>query len=120
MVYNQNAGELLARISRTATVSAATLCVKIRLKVTWRMLRRARSIFCDSFGSFANLVRFCETKHVRVCETVCLIQTMTMPCIVLEQPLLWGLWHAHTTIGLELLAGIGGIVSCLFQTESFW
>ncbi len=27
---------------------------------------------------------------------------------------LLGLWHVHTTIGLDLLAGIGGIVSCLF------
>ena len=39
---------------------------------------------------------------------------MTMPCIVPGQPLLWGLWHVHTTIGLDLLAGTGGIVSCLF------
>ncbi len=36
---------------------------------------------------------------------------MTMPCIVPEQPLLLGLWHVHTTIGLDLSAGI---VSCLF------
>ena len=28
--------------------------------------------------------------------------------------LLLGLWHVHTTIGLDLLAGTGGIVSCLF------
>ncbi len=39
---------------------------------------------------------------------------MTMLCIVLGQPLLLGLLHAHTTIGLDLLASIGGIVSCLF------
>ena len=37
-----------------------------------------------------------------------------MPCIVPEQPLLLGLLHVHTTIGLDLLASIGGIVSCLF------
>ena len=29
-------------------------------------------------------------------------------------PLLLGLLHVHTTIGLDHLAGIGGIVSCLF------
>ena len=39
---------------------------------------------------------------------------MTMPCIVPEQPLLLGLLHVHTTIGLDLLAGTGDIVSCLF------
>ena len=39
---------------------------------------------------------------------------MTMPCIVPEQPLLLGLLHVRTTIGLNLLASIGGIVSCLF------
>ena len=39
---------------------------------------------------------------------------MTMPCVVPEQPLLLGWWHVHTTIGLDLLAGTGGIVSCLF------
>ena len=39
---------------------------------------------------------------------------MTVPCIVPEQPLLLGLLHVHTTIGLDLLASIGGIVSCLF------
>ena len=39
---------------------------------------------------------------------------MTMPCIVPGQPLLLGLWHVHTTIGLDLLAGTGGIVSCMF------
>ncbi len=39
---------------------------------------------------------------------------MTMPCVVLGQPLLLGLWHAHTIIGSGLLASIGGIVSCLF------
>ncbi len=39
---------------------------------------------------------------------------MTMPYIVPEQPLLLGLMHVHTTIGLDLLASIGGIVSCLF------
>ena len=35
---------------------------------------------------------------------------MTMPYIVPEQPLLLGLLHVHTTIGLDLLASIGGIV----------
>ncbi len=39
---------------------------------------------------------------------------MTMPCIVLEQPLLLGLLHVHTTICLDLLASIGGIFGCLF------
>ena len=39
---------------------------------------------------------------------------MTMPCIVPEQPLLLGLLHVHTTIGLDVLAGTSGIVSCLF------
>jgi len=39
---------------------------------------------------------------------------MTMPCIVLGQLLLLGLSHAHTIIGLSLLAGIGAIVSYLF------
>ena len=39
---------------------------------------------------------------------------MTMPCVVLGQPLLLGLSHAHTIIGSGLLASIGGIVSCLF------
>ena len=39
---------------------------------------------------------------------------MTMPCIVPEQPLLLGLLHVHTTTGLDLVASIGGIVSCLF------
>ena len=39
---------------------------------------------------------------------------MAMPCIVLERYLLLGLLHAHTTIGLDLSASIGGIVSCLF------
>ena len=39
---------------------------------------------------------------------------MTMSCFVLEQPLLWGLLHAHTTIALDILASIGGIVGCLF------
>ena len=39
---------------------------------------------------------------------------MTMPGIVPEQPLLLGLLHVHTTIGLDLLASIGEIVSCLF------
>ena len=39
---------------------------------------------------------------------------MTMPCIVPKQPLLLGLLHVHTTIGLDLLASIGGIVSCMF------
>ena len=37
-----------------------------------------------------------------------------MACIVPEQPLLLGLLHVHTTIGLDLSAGIGGVVSCLF------
>jgi len=36
---------------------------------------------------------------------------MTMPCIVLGRLLLLGLSHAHTIIGLSLLAGIGAIVS---------
>ena len=40
--------------------------------------------------------------------------SMTMSCIVPEQPLLLELLHVHTTIGLNLLASIGGIVSCLF------
>ena len=39
---------------------------------------------------------------------------MTMSCIVPEQPILLGLLHVHTTIGLNLLASIGGIVSYLF------
>ncbi len=39
---------------------------------------------------------------------------MTVPCIVPEPPLLLGLLHVHTTIGLGLLAGTCGIVSCLF------
>ena len=39
---------------------------------------------------------------------------MTMPCIVLGQPLLLGFSHAHTIIGLGLSASVGGIVSCLF------
>ncbi len=33
---------------------------------------------------------------------------MTMPCIVLGQPLLLGLSHAYTIIGLGLLASVGG------------
>ena len=39
---------------------------------------------------------------------------MTVPCIVLGQLLLSGLSHAHTIIGLNLLASIGAIVSYLF------
>ncbi len=39
---------------------------------------------------------------------------MTMPCIVLGQPRLLGLLHAHIIIGLDLLARIGGTVSYLF------
>ena len=39
---------------------------------------------------------------------------MTKHCIVPEQPLLLGLLHVHTTIDLDLLASIGGIVSCMF------
>ncbi len=34
--------------------------------------------------------------------------------LVPEQPLLLGLLHVHTTIGLDRLAGIGGFLSCLF------
>jgi hypothetical protein len=41
-------------------------------------------------------------------------EPMTMPCIVPDQPLLLGLLHVYTTIGLDLLASVGGIVSCLF------
>ena len=41
-------------------------------------------------------------------------EPMTRPCIVLEQPLLLGVLHAHTTIGSDLLASIGGNASCLF------
>ena len=41
-------------------------------------------------------------------------EPMTRPCIVLEQPLLLWLLHAHTTIGSDLLASIGGNASCLF------
>ena len=37
-----------------------------------------------------------------------------MPCIVLGQPLLFGLLHAHTIMSLYLLGSIGGFVSCLF------
>ena len=43
---------------------------------------------------------------------------MTMPCIVPGQPLLLGLLHVCTTIGLNLLASIGGIVNCLFLERS--
>ena len=72
MVYNQNAGELLARICRTAGVGAASLYVEIRLKVTWRMLRRAGSIFLDSFRSSVIFVRFlCNSACVRI---ICLMQ----------------------------------------------
>ena len=40
---------------------------------------------------------------------------MTMPCIVPEQPLLLGLLHVRTTIGLlDLLASISGIVGAWF------
>ena len=39
---------------------------------------------------------------------------MTMPCMVLGQLLLLGLLHAHTIVGLSLLASIGAIVSYLF------
>jgi len=39
---------------------------------------------------------------------------MTMPCIVLGQLLLLGLSHAHTIIGLSLLASVGVTVSYLF------
>ncbi len=39
---------------------------------------------------------------------------MTMPCIVLGQLILLGLAHAHTFIGLSLLASIGAIKSNLF------
>ena len=39
---------------------------------------------------------------------------MTMPCIVPKQSLLLGLLHVHTTIGLDLSAGIGSVVNCLF------
>ena len=39
---------------------------------------------------------------------------MTIPCIVAEQPCLLGLLLVHTTIGFDLLASIGGTVSCLF------
>ena len=42
-----------------------------------------------------------------------------MPCIVLEQPLRWGLLHAHTTIGLDLFASIGNIVGCLFLVGAY-
>jgi len=41
-------------------------------------------------------------------------EPMTMPCIVPDQPLLLGLLHVYTTIGLDLSASVGGIVSCLF------
>ena len=33
---------------------------------------------------------------------------VTMPCIGLEQPLLLGLLHAHTTVGVDLLASMYG------------
>ena len=42
---------------------------------------------------------------------------MTMPCIVLGQLLLLGLSHAHTIIGLSLLASTGAIVSYLFPVS---
>ncbi len=44
---------------------------------------------------------------------------MTMPCIVQGQPLLLGLLHARITIGLNLVAGIGGIVSCPFLVGAY-
>ncbi len=47
-------------------------------------------------------------------ETFDLVDKITMPCVVLGQPLLLGLSRAHTIIGLGLSASVGGIVSCLF------
>ena len=74
MVYDQNAGELLARICRSASVGAASLCVEIRLKVTWRMLRRAGSIFFDSFRSSVMFVRFLCNSACACVRIICLMQ----------------------------------------------
>ncbi len=39
---------------------------------------------------------------------------MTMPCIVLGQPLLLGLLHAYTIMGFKVVASTGSFVSCPF------
>ena len=74
--------------------------------ITCRQIRLAHSSVCQGSHTLAHPS---DLRLDKGCKTL-LSLSLPLP----EQPLLLGLLHVHTTIGLDLLASIGGIVSCLY------
>ena len=109
-----------ALVGYCATLHMEISVAKTKVMVVSRSLARLPSLEAAVFTCNGLLVEQVDTflswrlvQLLKPCVSIW-AAPMTMPCIVPEQPLLLGLLHVHTTIGLDLSVDTGGIVSCLF------